>query len=100
MEPHLENERELTRLLPPLSQGKERWRVLSLPCARSARGRAGEGASSCSRVALLALPDVRQRLFEMGAETAPGTPGELDAYVKSELEKWAKVVRDVGIKVE
>ena len=49
---------------------------------------------------VLALPEVRNRLFEMGAEAAPGTPGELDAYVKSELEKWAKVVRDVGIKVE
>ena len=48
----------------------------------------------------LRSPDIQERLFQIGAEPAPGTPKELDDYVRKELAKWAKVVKEVGIKVE
>ena len=49
---------------------------------------------------VLRSPDIQERLFQMGAEPAPGSPKELDDYVRKEIAKWAKVVKDVGIKVE
>jgi tripartite-type tricarboxylate transporter receptor subunit TctC len=49
---------------------------------------------------ILRAPEMRERLFQMGAEAAPGTPVELDEYVRRELAKWDKVVKDVGIKVD
>ena len=48
----------------------------------------------------LRAPDIQERLFKMGAQPEPSTPRELDDYVRKELAKWAKVVKDVGIKVE
>src|SRR5262249_59466720 len=48
----------------------------------------------------LRAPEMQERLFQMGAEAAPGTPEQLDEYVRRELAKWDKVVKDVGIKVD
>lgn len=49
---------------------------------------------------ILRSPEMRERLFAMGAEVAPSTPMELDDYVRKELVKWDKVVKDVGIKLD
>jgi len=49
---------------------------------------------------ILRAPEMQERLFQMGAEAAPGTPEQLDEYVRRELAKWDKVVKDVGIKVD
>ncbi|HLF38466.1 MAG TPA: tripartite tricarboxylate transporter substrate binding protein [Burkholderiales bacterium] len=49
---------------------------------------------------VLRMPDIQERLFQMGAEPAPGTPQELDDYVRREIVKWEKVVRVMNIKVE
>ena len=46
--------------------------------------------------AVLALPDVRERLAATGAELAPGTPAELDIFIRSEISKWAKAVKVSG----
>lgn len=45
-------------------------------------------------------PDVRQRLEPRGVVLILGTPGELGAWVAAETERWAKVIRDAGIKLE
>lgn len=45
-------------------------------------------------------PDIKQRLASQGAEGIGNTPEEFDAYVKSEKEKWAKVVERVGARVD
>ncbi len=50
--------------------------------------------------AVLNQPDIRQALLERGIDTAPSTPAELTAYLKSETGKWTKVVRDAGVKAE
>jgi tripartite-type tricarboxylate transporter receptor subunit TctC len=51
-------------------------------------------------VAILALQDVRERLLALGAEPAATTPDEFAAYLKSEIAKWGKAVKDSGAKVE
>ena len=41
--------------------------------------------------------ELRERLSAAGAEPAPNTPSELAAFLKSESEKWARVVRQAGL---
>jgi len=45
-----------------------------------------------------ATPDVRRRLEALGMEVASIGPEEFGAHIRSELHRWAKVVRDAGIK--
>jgi tripartite-type tricarboxylate transporter receptor subunit TctC len=47
-----------------------------------------------------ALPELRERYANIGADIAGGTSAEFGAYLKSELEKWARVVKLSGAKVE
>lgn len=49
--------------------------------------------------AALTLPDIKEFLFKQGLDAAPGTPEEFGAYMKSEMAKWAKVIKAAGITV-
>ena len=49
---------------------------------------------------ILRQPEVREALLKQGAEAAPTTPAELGAFVKSEIPKWSKVIRDAGMKAD
>lgn len=51
-------------------------------------------------VKVLALPDVKERMFNLGMEVAGSTPEELGALVKSDIEKWGKVIKESGVKVD
>jgi tripartite-type tricarboxylate transporter receptor subunit TctC len=51
-------------------------------------------------VAALADPVIRQRLDQLGVGVVGSTPGELGAFLKSEMDKWAPIIKDAGIKVE
>jgi tripartite-type tricarboxylate transporter receptor subunit TctC len=51
-------------------------------------------------VAALALPDVRDRLREQGAEVVGNSSAELAAYVAAEIPKWAALARQAGVKPE
>ena len=51
-------------------------------------------------VSIIGSPAVRAWLITQGAEPAPGTPEELTAFLKSDIEKWGKVIRAAGIKAE
>lgn len=50
-------------------------------------------------VKILAGP-ARQRLEVQGFEPIGGTPAEFSAYIKSEIVKWAKIIRDANIPAE
>ncbi len=48
----------------------------------------------------LKLPDVKERFNRLGAEPVGHTPEEFDGLIKSEIAKWAKVVKEAGLKVD
>ena len=48
----------------------------------------------------LADPAVKTRLTEVATTPMPLSPEEFGAYVRSEIDKWAGVIRTAGIKVE
>lgn len=50
--------------------------------------------------AVLQMPEVIAKLAEQGIEAAGGTPEALGAVMQSELARWAKVIREAGIKPE
>lgn len=49
---------------------------------------------------ILKVPDVRSRLATQGADPVASAPAEFDAFIKSEIAKWAKVVKENGLKVD
>ena len=51
-------------------------------------------------VAILQIPEVRERLLADGAEPVGNTPEQFGAFIKSEIEKWGKVIKAAGLKAE
>ncbi len=51
-------------------------------------------------VKIVRLPEISARLVSLGAEPALSTPAEFTALIKSEIVKWAKVVKDSGAKLD
>jgi tripartite-type tricarboxylate transporter receptor subunit TctC len=49
---------------------------------------------------VLEMPDVRKTLLDQGIETAPSSPEQFAAYIKSETGKWTKVIQSAGVKVD
>jgi tripartite-type tricarboxylate transporter receptor subunit TctC len=49
---------------------------------------------------VLVRPDVKTAWEKLGAVPIAMKPGEFGAFVQSEIEKWAKVIKANGIKVE
>lgn len=49
---------------------------------------------------MMAAPDMKTYLLSQGAEPALMNPDEYGAYLKSEISKWAKVVKAANIKPE
>jgi tripartite-type tricarboxylate transporter receptor subunit TctC len=48
-------------------------------------------------VKVLAQPDMRASFTKLGLDTVGSTPGELAAILKSDIAKWAKVIKEAGI---
>jgi tripartite-type tricarboxylate transporter receptor subunit TctC len=51
-------------------------------------------------VKVLAMPDTQQRLSEQGIDVTPSSPEEFAEFIKSEVAKWAKVVKEAGISAD
>ncbi len=49
---------------------------------------------------MISTPAFVQRFATLGAEPITRTPDQAAAFLKSEQEKWGKVIRDIGLKIE
>jgi tripartite-type tricarboxylate transporter receptor subunit TctC len=49
---------------------------------------------------VLAQPELRRQLEARGLEALPSTPEALARHIRSEIERWGKVIRDAGVKLE
>jgi tripartite-type tricarboxylate transporter receptor subunit TctC len=50
-------------------------------------------------VRVLALPDVRKKLNDLGLDIVGGTPAEFSAVIAREIPQWAKVIKAAGIRL-
>jgi tripartite-type tricarboxylate transporter receptor subunit TctC len=47
---------------------------------------------------IVAMPDTKERLQHAGVEPVSGTPEQLSEFLKSEIARWAKVIKEANIK--
>ena len=47
-----------------------------------------------------AMPDIQKRMQELGFTPEGGTAEEFGEFVKADIARWRKVVKDTGVKVE
>jgi tripartite-type tricarboxylate transporter receptor subunit TctC len=50
-------------------------------------------------VKVLADPDTKKRFADLGVETKSSTPAEFSAFIKAEMGKYAKLIKEANIKV-
>ena len=50
--------------------------------------------------AILSTPDARERLATEGVEAIASTPEQFGAFIRAQVAKWAKVVKNAGIQPE
>ena len=48
----------------------------------------------------ISTPDVRERVAGEGAEIVAGSPDQFGAFYRAEIEKWGKIIRAAGIRLE
>ena len=73
------------------------WQGLVVPT-----GTPPEVVSSLSKALQTALNSttVKARLQALGVEPLPGTPAQMASYAKAEREKWGRVIKQVGVKLD
>jgi tripartite-type tricarboxylate transporter receptor subunit TctC len=45
----------------------------------------------------MAMPDVKEKCAQLGFDAVANRPEEFAAYIKKEVDKWGKVIRDANI---
>ncbi len=50
-------------------------------------------------VCIANLPDVHQRIVSMGGIPIANSSAEFDAFQKAEMARWAKIIKQTGVKV-
>ena len=75
----------------------ETWFVVSVPA-----GVAPDTLGKLNRTLneTLSAPEVRARLTREGFDAWPQTTGQSDALIRSEYERWKKLVAQKGIKAD
>ncbi len=49
---------------------------------------------------IVKTPDMDKRISELGGEPVGGTPAQFAALIKSEIAKWAKVIKDANVELQ
>jgi tripartite-type tricarboxylate transporter receptor subunit TctC len=49
---------------------------------------------------ILARQEIRDKLAELGAETAPGSPDDFAAFIRQQLDSWRTKIAAAGIQPE
>lgn len=49
---------------------------------------------------ILKLPDVTERVSALGAEAVGDRPEQFAAHLKSEIAKWARVIKDANVELQ
>ncbi len=49
---------------------------------------------------VLAMPDIKKRIEELGMEIVASKPEQFDAYIQSEMKKWTRVIAEARIEAE
>ena len=49
---------------------------------------------------ILKLPDVREKLVNLGADPVGGSAEEFGRYIRADTAKWGKVMKDAGIQIK
>ncbi|HEX6707132.1 MAG TPA: tripartite tricarboxylate transporter substrate binding protein [Albitalea sp.] len=73
------------------------WQGLVVPAGTPADMVA---ALNKSLVEALDSTPVKARLQALGVEPTPGTPAQMTSYARTERERWGRVIRDAGIKLD
>lgn len=73
------------------------WQGLSVPA-----GTPPETIAKLNKALVEALNStaVKARFMALGVEALPGTPEQMASYVKTERERWGKLIRDNGLKAD
>ncbi len=75
----------------------EAWMGLLMP-AGAPPARAAALSKEIARI--VRLPEIDKRMRELNLVPIGNTPQEFDAVLKSDLDKWTRFVRELGIKIE
>jgi len=51
-------------------------------------------------VKILASPEIRERFGKTGVQVVAGTPEHFSQFLKGEVDRWARVVREANIKAD
>jgi tripartite-type tricarboxylate transporter receptor subunit TctC len=49
---------------------------------------------------VMSAPDTQKALYDAGVEPTPSTPEAMSDYMVKDMARWAKVIKDTGIKLE
>ncbi len=73
------------------------WFGLYLP-AKAPAGMAEQLQAAVASV--LAAPEVKERYATLGIEPVGSTPAEFQAFMAADLEKWGRIIKELGITAE
>ena len=97
---------ERSNLMPQVPTFKEvGWPALDATAYRGLIAPAGTPREAILRInaavnKVLQLPAVRSRFTDVGYVPLGGTPEAYGQIIRSEMEKWGKIIRNAGIKAE
>jgi tripartite-type tricarboxylate transporter receptor subunit TctC len=49
---------------------------------------------------ILRSPEVKQKMVALGAQPVGSTPDEFAAFIKAEMARWGKIIKEKGIRSE